>query len=402
MKILNYVDINNKRLFTTGVGAAVGYLVSESWQGAVVGAIKNSTRLFPPTIKTAALGITFFSCAYFATEQFIPKNLSLLAGVAASVLYDKKCFLVFPSLFAWLTPYVSSESLAIISGINLIDAYSRNSTVYKTKITASLIAATCQIFFFTHCIQQGNFKETAVLALYSIPSFVSYRAIMRNWHSGRGSNSTNDSQRQITTFSPTIYRQTFNDSIDDRSGRGSNSTNDSQPQNITRSSTIYRQTFNDPIDERIENLEEGKTLEHYHCPILRGLTKDPVLDPTDLHTVYDKESILQLLANDSRSSITRKPFSADELIPLPAAKEFIKDRLNFPNEPPSKKLQEAAEQEYNQWTELSAQVITSNRQFSDLTKKKIIPPKTLKRIISSLSELSHPHEAEPSPGEHNE
>ena len=350
-----------KNAALTLAGAVVGYLASDSLQGAVAGAItafSTAEHYGAPTIKTTVIATTLFSCAYFATEQFIPKDLSLLVGIISAGLYGKDGAIIYASCAAWATQYVSPESLAIISGINLIGVYSKHATVYKTKITTSLIAAICQVFFFTHYIQQGNFKETAVFALYSLPSLFSYYDVIMNWHSERESSSTNDSQSQ----------------------------------NTTRSSSTYSQQVNDSIDKRVENLEESKKLEHYHCPILQGLTRVPVLDPTDLHTVYDKKSILEALKVLPQSPITKKPLSADELIPLPAAKEFITDQLNYPNDPPSKELQEAAEQEYNQWIELSKNIVAINRQFKDIIEKKRATSKPLKRIVSSLLELPGPPE----------
>ena len=236
-----------------------------------------------------------------------------------------------------------------------------HATVYKTGITASLITAICQVFFFTHCIQQGNFKETAVLALYSLHSFLFHYDRMMDWYSEREPSSPNNSQSQ----------------------------------NTTDPSTSYRQQCNDPLEKTVENLEESKTLERYHCPILQGLTKNPFLDPTDLRTVFDHESILRALEVYPRSPVSKKPLSADDLIPLPAAKKFITDRLNSPDDPLNEMLQYKAKREYKQWKKLSTSIIAANQQYKKLMGKCILPPKTLKRIISSLSELPGPHEAEP-------
>lgn len=57
------------------------------------------------------------------------------------------------------------------------------------------------------------------------------------------------------------------------------------------------------------------------CPIRQEIMTDPVID-SDGHS-YEREAILQWLSRDTRSPITRKPLSRDELIPNRALKAVI-------------------------------------------------------------------------------
>lgn len=81
------------------------------------------------------------------------------------------------------------------------------------------------------------------------------------------------------------------------------------------------------LHEIPENWENEPTFPKFVCPILFNMIRDPVLDPTDGTTLYERNSIVIHLQNSSSSPKTRKPLQIKDLIEVPHIKAFIDCKL---------------------------------------------------------------------------
>ncbi len=94
--------------------------------------------------------------------------------------------------------------------------------------------------------------------------------------------------------------------------------------------------------EFTHRLADDVVLKEYTCPITRDYPLDPVLDPTNGITIYDRKAIVESLdtsityINDRAvlllcSPMTNKPLKPEDLVPLPCLKAHIESRLAFHN-----------------------------------------------------------------------
>lgn len=74
-------------------------------------------------------------------------------------------------------------------------------------------------------------------------------------------------------------------------------------------------------------LHNDAVFSRYQCPILFEPIRDPVKDPTDGKTIYERRAILNWLETNPTSPMTRTPLTKEQLIELPLIKAFIDSRL---------------------------------------------------------------------------
>ncbi|NGX48282.1 MAG: hypothetical protein K1000chlam3_01673 [Chlamydiae bacterium] len=450
-----------KNATLTLAGAVVGYLASESWQGAVAGAMITFSSVRndeTPAIKTTVVATTFFSCAYFATEQFIPKPLSLLAGVFAADFYGKQEGMITYALFAsCLTKYVSSESLAILTSLNLIEKFTEVSGT-RSGFLLALIASACKGCFVALNAWQGHYIESASFVVHSIsPLFsnfllgaslgIGYKTLQSDtfWHIPKTTRSvaTNtfqwieENQLSILVVSLAVVaitcfhgmrkkrsrkslllgtneissihlpspgrprthrsnrqqpssreraisqpiRRTENNQRANRQQPSSRERAISQPIRWTENNQRANRRQSNSNETKIpKELENDETLQPYLCKIGLQFSLDPVLDPTNFTTIYDRENILEWLKTKQISPITKKTLSVKNLISLPKVEKYIASRIEKPNDEPNEELKKAAEEEYKQWTELSIH-------FNGIDQLLALAKKNNSTLPSNLDEL---------------
>ena len=87
-------------------------------------------------------------------------------------------------------------------------------------------------------------------------------------------------------------------------------------------SRMFSRSINNLTEQKTYSGDPNDLLERtMMCPISHEIMVDPVVDP-DGHS-YEREAILEWLSRDSRSPITRKPISRDELRPNRALQAVI-------------------------------------------------------------------------------
>jgi len=80
------------------------------------------------------------------------------------------------------------------------------------------------------------------------------------------------------------------------------------------------------LSEIPEELEEDETYPQFICPIRLSLVRDPVLDPTDGKSIYERKAICRFLQQQRRSPKTMQPLRQSDLLELPNLKSYIKKR----------------------------------------------------------------------------
>ncbi len=434
-----------KNAALTLAGAVVGYLASDSLQGAVAGAITafstSENGTFPNAIKTTVIATTFFSCGYFATEKFIPKELSLLAGILSAGFHDENGSVTYPLFNSCITRYISTESLAIFTSFNLIEKYTEP---FENYSFLSIAAAVGKGTFIALNAWQGRYIESLSLFGHSFASYRIFPMVIlgaflatgyktlesaTSWEIAKStkqvaistfqdmqenSNLTALALTAVTVVSifSVFYRIVKKTSIQRANvnfhahqplqRRSTQQQSNSREREIRqrrgreiRHNQYSNSTQSNPSDCEIPSeLENDATLQSYKCPIIKSVALHPVLDPTNLSTIYEKANILRHLTNNPNSPVTRKTFTYQDLIPLPAIGEYIGSRAKKPNDSPNEELKKAAEEEYKKWTEMSThfnaieQFFSSNNVLENL-KKRVL--RRLQSVICASNNINSRH-----------
>lgn len=93
-------------------------------------------------------------------------------------------------------------------------------------------------------------------------------------------------------------------------------------------------------------LHEDVVFSQVICPITQCPVRDPVLDPTNHITIYERRAIVEVIDDAlargtvPKSPLTREPISVERLIALPHRHALITERLRFHQEHCAKFIQE--------------------------------------------------------------
>jgi hypothetical protein len=80
------------------------------------------------------------------------------------------------------------------------------------------------------------------------------------------------------------------------------------------------------LPDEIPETYEGMTdFPQFICPISFSLVTDPVLDPTNGITIYERSAIVRHLNNERRSPMTRLPLEISQLVNVPNLAREIKN-----------------------------------------------------------------------------
>ena len=78
-----------------------------------------------------------------------------------------------------------------------------------------------------------------------------------------------------------------------------------------------------------EPLERDFVFRKYLCAITRAPIRDPVGDPLSDTTLYERADIERWVERHHSSPVTRQPLSKHQLVPKPAVKALIENRLSY-------------------------------------------------------------------------
>jgi hypothetical protein len=124
-----------------------------------------------------------------------------------------------------------------------------------------------------------------------------------------------------------------------------------------------------------DDLHRDCVFRSYICPISREPIKDPVLDPTNNRTIYERSAVVEALRRDPRSPISRRPLSVSQLIAMPALKAHLDARLQFHErsrpleQAPDGSLKTAADDEVIRLRRLTSEMGLVKQQIADLERR---------------------------------
>ncbi len=345
-------------------GALVGYSVSESWKGSIIGALaairlqdiqshsqsslrKLCASTIPLSIGIAtaytianrkwiicALAIAYFypafrqspitttSSAVFSAIYYLMGNtekqalINMVDLVLPNPIFSKNTgMMVFRLVSAISSLVFGSYIYSLVKSENLQEVVKN----FKRLGLSGGVSLISGVISFHLSEEENFFDDTSGIPmvifggiLFSL-NMEAQRVIQRlvlarenTWEIVRSQMRIS----QLNAFFRGLRIRTYNAILDlERGGHSSMSTHEDQP-------LIPEDLSEDPI------------LQRYICPISKEPIRYPVLDPTNGISIYERSAIMNALLERWSSPVTRKSLTPTELIPLFALNAFIESRIN--------------------------------------------------------------------------